>query len=449
MFNVKSLLLDDNYTLDVKVHYALNYFVSGILEISDKKIKLTIFGEAHKTYINNYQTHFEILECSNYLNSSFQLLNVQLTSSHNARLSDKRGSFYDVFEIEELLYSPAYVQKGMKYFGLSFQSQDIVKWLGNTQLQQAIIDNYYAKKLTEIDTREFLIDLGECYLEVNYPITTYINSSEQKAGITFPPVINIIRKEECSFEVLKKSYQELLQLFYLLLGYDIKVSQVSFYSENNNDISYFYKQDLDRRYDTYLFLYLGHNLRFGQNRCSTLPLEIFQNYFSLSSYEKRMFEYYRKYKIFTYGEENFLGFYRILENIMFNNEELTEEMKRDLLKQESRENLSEYHIQKCKKLKNCTAYIKLLVFYKTLDDTLKSQLDISKQDIRDIVNLRNDITHFNEYSVSNEKIERYAQFLEFFTTYALLMLLNYPKKEFSLNMKFYGNFHALQKKNES
>lgn len=449
MFNIDSLFLDDEYTVDVKVRYSLNYSIAGILRISNKQITLEVFGETNKNNKYEYKEYFENLECTNYLNSTFILLGVRLVSSHSSRLSHDRGSFYNRFEIKEILYNKNNIMKDIKFYELSFKSEDIIRWIGNTNLQQTIIDNYYNKTLSEIDTKEFIIDLEDSYLIVHYPITTYMNSAEQKAGIHFSPIVNIKMKEETTFEVLKEKYLELLNLFYLLTGYDIKVSQILLYSDNNDTTSYYYNQDLDRRNDRLIFLNLGHNLRFEEDNINRLPLNIFQNYFTLSSYEKRLFSYYKKYKLFDYGEENFLGFFRILENTMFDNEIFSEELAENLNKEETRENLKEHHINNCKnkKLKSpyCIAYIKLLVFYNMLDNELKEELKITKQNIRDIVKLRNDITHFNEYNVSIEKIKEYAVFLEFFSTYTLLSLLEYPKEQFHNNIRFYANYHMVKK----
>lgn len=446
MFNVETLFLDDEYTVDVKVNYSVNFCIAGILKISNKKILLEVFGETNSNNKYEYKEYFDNLECTNYLNSTFRLLGVQLVNSHHSSLSQDRGSFNSSFEVKEILYNNNHIMNDIQFHGLSFKSEDIVKWIGNTNLQQTIIDNYYAKKIAEVDTKEFIIDLGDLYLVVHYPITTYMNSPEQKAGITFVPVVNIQMKEQSTFEVLKEKYHELLNLLYLLLGYDIKVSQTLLYSDNNDTISYYYNQELDRKNDNSLFLSLGYNLRFEQGNSNKLPLEVFQSYFKLSAYKKRLFSYYRKYKMFNHGEESFLGFYRILENTMFDDEHITDEMKNLLFVEENREDLQEHHIKKCKKLKDCIAYIKLLVFYNLLDDQLKEELKITKQDIRDMLKLRNDITHFNEYDVSIKKITEYAIFLEFFSTYTLLRLLDYPKEQFRNNIRFYANYHMITKR---
>lgn len=448
MFNVDTLFLDDEYIINVKVMYSLNYVVAGILRISNKQILLDVFGETMHDNQYEYKEYFDSLECTNYLNSTFRLLGVQLISFNHSRLSQNRGSFYTKYEINELIYSNSQILKDVKFHGLSFESEDIVKWIGNTNLQQTIIDHYYTQTISEADTREFIIDLGSFYLIIYYPITTYSSSSNQKAGIAFSPVVNIQMKEESTFEVLKEKYQELLNLLYLLIGYDIKVSQTLLHSDNHSTFSYYYHQDLDRVHDRLIFIHLGHDIRFRQGRFDSLPLDVFQNYFKLTKYQKRLYSYYRKYKMFEYGEENFLGFFRILENTMFHNEQLSDEMRQILMTEESRDNLQERFINKCTKLKKCISYIQLLVFYHMLDSELKEDLNITKQDIRNIVKLRHDITHFNEYDVNIKKIKEYAIYVEFFATYALLSLVGYPRKQFHNNLRLYANYHKVTKKSD-
>ena len=92
MFNVDTLFLDDEYTVDVKVNYSLNYSIAGILRISNKQILLEVFGETNSDNKYDYREYFDSLECTNYLNSTFKLLDVQLVSSHNSSLSQGRGS---------------------------------------------------------------------------------------------------------------------------------------------------------------------------------------------------------------------------------------------------------------------------------------------------------------------------------------------------------------------
>ena len=451
MFNVDTMYLDDVHTVDVKVEYAENHYVSGILKINTKKITLDIFSDRTDTSKHNYERNIKKLECTNYLNATFILHNAKLVYLHNAELGNGVSSFFNKYEIEEILYYKYPISNNIKYYQLSFKSDDISKWIGNTILQQEIIKAYHNHSTSTIDTKEFLIDLGGMYLTLHYPITRYDNSPKQKAGINFKPVINIVMQKETSFQELKQHFNDLLNLFYLLIGYDIDISKVIFHSDNNEDISYYYIKNLDRNSDRLIFINLGHNLRFPN--VDKLPLDVFKNYFSLSSYQKRLFSYHKKYKLFNAGEESFLGFFRILENTIFDDEVLTDTQAEKLTLEEGRNDLKGHHIKKCKGKKlnsqDCISYIKLLMFYDALDNELKDKIKITKEDIREIIKLRNNITHFNEYNISDKQIKEYAIYLEFLSTYSLLKLLDYPKQHFSNNIIFYANYHLIMKENNN
>lgn len=447
MFNVDTLYLYDKYTINAKVEYAENYYVSGILKIDTKKITLEIFSDRTDTSNYNCEQNIKKLKCTNYLNATFILYNLKLIYSNNAGLNDGISSFFYKYEVEELLYCKHPFSNSTNYYQLSFESEDISKWIGNTILQQEIVEHYHHHSTSTIDTKEFLIDLGKMYLVLHYPIKRYDNLPEQKAGINFTPVINIVMQQKTSFEELKGYFKELLNLLYLLIGYDIDISKVIFHSENNDDISYYYIKKLDRNSNSSVFINLGHNLRFPH--VNELPLDIFKNYFSLSKYQKRLFSYHKKYKIFKADEESFLGFFRVLENTMFEDEICTNELAEQLILEENRDDLKMYHIEKCKgkkiKSQDCISYIKFLIFYNLLDNELKNNLRITKQDVREMIKLRNDITHFNEYDISDEKIKKYSIYLEFLSIYSLLRLLKYSKQHFNNNLRYYSKYHLIRK----
>lgn len=66
MFNVETLFLDDEYTVDVKVNYSVNFCIAGILKISNKKILLEVFGETNSDKQYNYKEYFDSMECTNW-----------------------------------------------------------------------------------------------------------------------------------------------------------------------------------------------------------------------------------------------------------------------------------------------------------------------------------------------------------------------------------------------
>ncbi|NCD11319.1 MAG: hypothetical protein EOL93_02100 [Epsilonproteobacteria bacterium] len=332
MFDVNKLLLKEKYSVDVKVNYSSNYWVSGILNISQDNITLIIYGETHEKSDYKYNGQFKQLICTNYLNTVFILLDVTLIKSHSARLSQDIGSFYNEYQVSELLFNKDHRSNIANFSQISFKSKDLQKWIGHTQLQNDIIDEYFSKKNNQLDTKELLIEIGNMYLIIHYPTNQYWSPDDYRAGIEFIPAFNIVFHEEVSFAFIKKKYFELLNLLYLLFGYDLDVDEIKFIN-NDTSFSYYYKQRLDRTYDRNQLVPLGHNLKFNDNNILETPIEIFQKYFRLNDLQKQFFQSFKKYRQFKYGEEKFLGYFRILENIMFDEEILTKEKADDLLTQ--------------------------------------------------------------------------------------------------------------------
>lgn len=140
------------------------------------------------------------------------------------------------------------------------------------------------------------------YLIIHYPTTRYLDSSN-RAGIKFKPTINLSFQQEVSFEYIRKKYFELLNLLYLVFGYDLNIDEINLLNDESS-FSYFYKQKLDRTYDKNVFIPLGHNLKFNNNIMET-PLSIFQNYFKLDDYKKSFLKFLENIKCFTIQKINF------------------------------------------------------------------------------------------------------------------------------------------------
>ncbi|NCD12219.1 MAG: hypothetical protein EOL93_06680 [Epsilonproteobacteria bacterium] len=85
----------------------------------------------------------------------------------------------------------------------------------------------------------------------------------------------------------------------------------------------------------------------------------------------------------------------------------------------------------------CISYIKFIVYFDNLPLKMKDNLICTKEDIREIIKLRNDISHFNEYIIKEEKFEKYIEFLEFITIYALFKLLGFSDEYFINIKRFY------------
>ena len=445
MNKIDKLFLNEKIFLDVKVQYDRNYWVAGKLNISQEKIILIMYGEVNTKSSYKLNGTFKKLICTNYSNYNFILLNLKLFKSLSSKLNQDIGSFYDEYEVSEILFNSKNNVKIDNFIQLSFNSKDLQKWIQSTNLQIEILDNYLLKDHKNIDLKELMIDVEDMYLFIHYPTTRYLDSSNNRAGIKFKPTINLSFQQEVSFEYIRKKYFELLNLLYLVFGYDLNIDEINLLNDESS-FSYFYKQKLDRTYDKNVFIPLGHNLKFNNNNIIETPLSIFQNYFKLDDYKKSFFKAFRKYKMFHYTEDKFLGYFRILENLMFDKKEkFTESYMKiyleninlsdeDKLKEKSKlvKVLNQSIIDRKEK-------IKFIVFHNKFINVLSNnyKLKVNFNDVEEIVKLRNDISHFNDYKITQNDLERYIDYLELLLNYVLLRLVGYGDESFLNNIRFY------------
>mgnify|MGYP001455910535 FL=1 len=164
MNKIDKLFLNEKIFLDVKVQYDINYWVAGKLNINQKKIILIMYGELNAKSSYKSNRTFKKLICTNYLNSNFILLDVKLFKSQNSRLNENIGSFYDEYEVSEILFNSKNNVKIDNFIQLSFSSKDLQKWIQTTNLQRKILDNYLLKEHNNIDLKEVVIDIENMYL---------------------------------------------------------------------------------------------------------------------------------------------------------------------------------------------------------------------------------------------------------------------------------------------
>ena len=450
MNKIDKLFLNEKIFLDVKVQYDINYWVAGKLNINQKKIILIMYGELNAKSSYKSNRTFKKLICTNYLNSNFILLDVKLFKSQNSRLNENIGSFYDEYEVSEILFNSKNNVKIDNFIQLSFSSKDLQKWIQTTNLQRKILDNYLLKEHNNIDLKEVVIDIENMYLIIHYPTTRYLDSSNNRAGIKFKPTINLSFQQEVSFEYIRKKYFELLNLLYLVFGYDLNIDEINLLNDESS-FSYFYKQKLDRTYDKNVFIPLGHNLKFNNNIMET-PLSIFLYYFKLDDYKKSFFKVFRKYKMFHYTEDKFLGYFRILENLMFDKKEkFTESYMKiyleniNLSDEEKLEEKSKLEKNLDKSIIDRKEKIKFIVFHNKFINVVSDnyKLKVNFTDVEEIVKLRNDISHFNDYKITQNNLEKYIDYLEILVNYVLLRLIGYSDESFLNNMIFYPYKHRI------
>lgn len=447
---IEELFLCEKYELDVYIITEDNKPIKGRLIINEEKIKLEIYNTPY-----GFKLNYDKLYCE-YNNYNIELINLSNLKYSTSFCSQTRDIAYN---IEKILFKE-YSAKD-EYRKIVIKAKDINTWVGFTNFQHELandIDNRAYNLTTElfknIKCNNFNFNIIYCK-DVNQDILNGITTYK------YLPYFELNFQNNLKFKEVENIYFELLDLFYLLLGFDLGVEQVIFESEQNyyNKSYFYYKKDYEIIKKDYVFISLANDL-FDQYR-EGLKLEIFPNYFQLDEYKKSFFKAFRKYKMFHYTEDKFLGYFRILENLMFNKEEKFTEKMLDIyidnITIDEAEKLKEKKIllegnDKIKKVVDKPIIhrkekIKFIVFHNKFINVLSNnyKLKVNFTDVEEIVKLRNDISHFNGYKITQNDLEKYIDYLELLLNYVLLRLVGYSDENFINNLRFYSFNHRVFK----
>ncbi len=400
-----------------------------------------------------FELSYDKLYCE-YNNYNIELINLSILKYSTSFYSQTRDIAYN---IEKILFKE-YLAKD-EYTKIVIKAKDINTWVGFTNFQHELSNNIHNRAYEW--TKEIFKNIICNDFNFNIVYSKDVNQDILNGITTYKylPYIELEFINNLNFEEIEKVYFELLDLFYLLLGFDLDVEQVILKSEkeNYNNTYFYYKKDYELIKKDYVFISLANDL-FNQYR-EELKLEIFPNYFQLDEYKKSFFEAFRKYKMFHYTEDKLLGYFRILENLMFNKEEKFTEKMLDIyidnITIDEAEKLKEKKIllegnDKIKKVVDKPIIhrkekIKFIVFHNKFINVLSDnyKLKVNFTDVEEIVKLRNDISHFNDYKITQNDLEKYIDYLEFLVNYVLLRLIGYSDESFLNNIKFYPYKHRI------
>ncbi|MCG3686548.1 hypothetical protein L5F35_10020 [Aliarcobacter butzleri] len=445
---IKELFLFDKYELNVYLIIENNKPIKGRLIINEKEIKLEVYNTPYDLKFN-----YDKLYCE-YDNYNIELINLSILEYSTSFYSETKDIVYN---IEKFLFNEYSAQN--EYKKIRIKSKDINTWVGFTKFQHELANDIYKRAydfttglFKNIKCNNFNFSIIYCK-EVNQDIFNGITTYK------YLPYFELNFQNNLKFKEVENIYFELLDFFYLLLGFDLDVEQVVFESEQNghNKSYFYYKKDYELMKKDYIFISLANDL-FEQYR-ESLKLEILPNYFELGDYKKTFFKAFRKYKMFHYTEDKFLGYFRILENLMFDKKEKFTEKMLDIYiynitinekeKQKEKQILLEGNDKIEKTVDKPIIYrkekIKFIIFHSKFINVLSGnyKLKVNFTDVEKIVKLRNDISHFNDYKIIQNDLERYIDYLEFLVNYVLLRLIQYSDESFLNNISFYPYKHRV------
>lgn len=467
MFDDKSLAISEVHEFSGTVVDGQNTFAAK-LHLSPEKITLSIMGE------QNEQRHCELGwgNIENLIfrdgNKTFLLHELRFTSGRDRVISrhpEAISFFESVFEVAYVIYSHLPLGKGDLVKSINIQSNKISKWIGNTNKQEKIIEAFINKE-EMFDSPDKLIELrtqleGIGDLCIGYNLEMHHSSPDFSAGIRFPPSITILFLYDQPTDEVMKRFLGLYDLLAFFIGNDFFIEQIDIFFESGpfgKEGSLYYPSiATNPKYERdYSLFPLGRDIRFDTLGLPSLPIDSFNKYYLLNEVTRSYFSKYLKYKRMENSEERFLGYFRLLESLCFKKKSyLDEELLKDVcaiakpwmrkkfgdrrsvdsfLSGILRYNNSKYNTAKC-----------IQDFYLKIPKNISSKWKIKKSDISDICELRNDITHANDYYISPTELAEKEKFIEVLLNYSLFEKLGVELSLAGIVMPRLSGYHLITK----
>lgn len=437
------LLLTDSYTRNVTIK--VNVFVfAGELNLNSNGISITIRGEENEKRRCEiiWNDELDSLTCHEN-NATYYLYDLRLDSA-SSRTIDRSDngliSYFQVkFEVKNVLFIPVKSQQQVKFNGINILSNTISEWIGITNKQKELADNYikdpHSKK--HIDPEEFSFDINEYYsISIRYFMSSYYAPHDFKVGIEFPPILQLNFNNYKSGKEIIKVFFEIYAFFAFLTGGDLSLTKILFTTDlsSSKKVSLYFptNKTIKPRKNQAILYPLSVNLRFVEQGLPEFSLNAIRTYFELDETVKSYFEKYIRYKRMNSTEEKFLGYFRLLESLCKKTGKYVDEDKLidigkkakvylihrlgdkkgvlEFLKHLKRFNSSKYNTEKSIK-----------DFIKIFDSENELKWNTHINDIGPICKLRNDIIHANDYNICESNLNKYTKFIECLLIAALLL----------------------------
>ncbi|MDV5169717.1 HEPN domain-containing protein [Photobacterium rosenbergii] len=466
--NEDTLDLYKNYEVNVTLGENGNRF-AGTLTLTPKAITLKVMGETRegRSY-PDFWNDVDKLIC-NDINKTFILHNLRATRGVSRAIDsypENIGYFEREYSVDFVVFVPTDHFYDEKCFNLiDIKSKSISRWIGTTKKQQKIID-IYGKRESIFESGELLnqlsllIDDGS-YLSISYNLSTHFSSPEFSAGLSFPPSLTLYFNKTINSSNIKSKYDEIYTLLAFFISNDFEVERITlgydFYGRKCEGMLYFPVQNTLPKHDQgYDFFPLGVDLAFDSLCLPEVSTNYLNNYFCMDNKHKGHFHKFLKYRRLQNPEEQFLGFFRILESLCYKTKNhLDSELLSDVIQRSKpylkkkfkdtkgvnsflrglpRYNQSKYNTEKC-----------LQDFYTQIPTDTSDEWSVSKNDIASVCRLRNDLTHANDFYIEEHDLYKKTKFIEVLLVIAMGMKLDIPVTDLCSVIHRLPGYHIITK----
>lgn len=440
-----SLNFNESYNFDVLVREGGVNFAAK-LQLTPELCTLRIMGE--RQFPSNYYT-LETIECFT-LRNNFLLSGIKLKSltNTNLRLNDPQnsGGFFEVeFIIDYVIKSTTSVplMKDTVFKRFNIEADIIKEWTGITKKQSRLLmQNGLNREAEDKNLSLFevpLENIGILYLSYNLNLHTSLD--DISTGRKLTPQLGLYFNENKNIAEIFSEIKKLYSLVSFFWGEEFFISKINIklHNASSHYVSAYYSHNNQKSKRASPRIPLGFDMVNQFNGYEGLPLSLFGEYYSLPIGKVEYFTKYHRYKRMKSEEEKFLGYFRILERLVhITGTYVNEESLSDLLSR-SRKFLINKLNSRSNDIRSLTKKIinsnrgKYVThdcvsrFFDEIPEDIKKNFSFAREDIVRICALRNDMTHANDYEISEEELYKYTQFIHQLLICALIYkLLNIP-----------------------
>lgn len=424
------LHFNETYSFEVIVKDNKENF-AGKLIVSPNGCTLRVMGE--RAFSENFSSS-QVIECETLLNW-FLLTDLSINTWRTASLRmDNRedcGGFYEIeFKVGFLIKASSRINSDTLFNGFNFDADMVRKWTGITYTLTDLLSEH--RDLRNSDPTLFtkpLDNLGEAH--VTYNLSLHNSLESMSSGMKLTPILGIFLNEHKPIQDIYKEIKKLYVLLTYFWGADFSINHLLLSKFNGDDISAFYSSNVIKDFIKYPLIPLGFDTPDNYKRFTGLPLEFFTSYYNLPESNVEHFTKYLRYKRMKSTEEKFLGYFRILEKLVHVRGTYVENELLESLLQRSKNFLIKNLGSNARDIKSLTRGIVrsnggkyntstcILKFFQVIPEDIKLTMKFDKSDIERICKLRNDMTHANEYEVSDEDLYSYTRFIHQLLVFAM------------------------------
>lgn len=438
---LEELQLGESYRFSVVVKNNGTHF-AGDLSLSPEGCTLVVRGDVFEGRSSTFEWYeVDELQCASF-SGTFILCGLKGTGGSSRTLQrhpESIGHFEIRYAISRVIFQQGQMFGPEEYVGFKIHSLSIARWIGATTTQHAIAaasdKNTLFGQNSPINA-EFQVDMPNLgNVAVTYELSMgYLH--DFSVGIHFPPVLSVFFDTTRNATETISVFQEMETLFSFLLGYPLAAERIQlitragghrpsslYVAGHRKDVT-----DFERRYP---FFPLGHNLSHDQLGLPPLPIDVFPTYMGLLDNDRAFIKKYLWYRHLDNPEERFLGFFRLLEKLCYQNESFLPHDKLQSLLTRATPFLIKYFND----TKNVRRVIKRMDrlnrskldtagcikrFMDALPATTLERWTFGAADLEAICKLRNDLTHANELEPDTSDIATKAKFIEVLLVIRLL-----------------------------